>query len=362
MVHFINACACHGGRPNSLHGLSYHSRQDLLARLIKRRHHVRVLSAPSLYGKTSLLLEYAEIIFSLEKVYWMDGRSPCFLRDLDNGEIESSFLSSQINEGLFIVDDLPPLDAQRKKAFLKMLQELLKRDWEVLIALNPPNDFFDDKVDNNDVSFLKIDSQDFLLPETLINAYRLPIEREEKPIESFTDEEKIAALFWSQDRNFEHLLDEVSNKDLPDQFLLAMFVVLVLEEGNLEDIFIFMDDTEANCLIEQLSCYVHLGIDMYQGSFKTRSFSGTLVTKKFLPVLDRMRLCSYFPTGDALVSRLADALLGRGRPQRACELVAGMTTLSYKRRWFVERSEHLMDQACFLVPYKLYQGDRKSVV
>ena len=89
MTGFLKQSSCKGHRPNHLASRRHYPRPDLIARLLRERHVARFLVAPEGFGKTGLAMEYADVVFSFDHVFWINGKSPCFLRDLDRGIILS---------------------------------------------------------------------------------------------------------------------------------------------------------------------------------------------------------------------------------------------------------------------------------
>ena len=85
MSTFLKAAACEGRRPRHLAALRCHLRSDLISRLLHDRQVARFVVAPDGFGKSSLAFGYAETVFSFKHVMWINGKSPCFLRDLDAG-------------------------------------------------------------------------------------------------------------------------------------------------------------------------------------------------------------------------------------------------------------------------------------
>ena len=95
MTGFLKQSSCKGHRPNHLASRRHYPRPDLIARLLRERHVARFLVAPEGFGKTGLAMEYADVVFSFDHVFWINGKSPCFLRDLDRGIISSSLTAAE---------------------------------------------------------------------------------------------------------------------------------------------------------------------------------------------------------------------------------------------------------------------------
>ena len=122
---FISQSACRGSRPASLAGKRYRSRPDLIARLLKERRVVRFLVAPDSFGKTDLALEYAETMFEFKHVVWINGTSPCFLRDLDSGCLAELIGKADSSVALVVIDDAPELSPDRAELLSACFDSLL---------------------------------------------------------------------------------------------------------------------------------------------------------------------------------------------------------------------------------------------
>ena len=137
MPEFLKKASCRGRRPLHLASRRQIPRPDLIAKLLRERHVARFIVAPDGFGKTGLAMEYADTVFSFEHVVWLDGRSPCFLRDLDRGVIARTLLDDDAQPFLVVIDDVPPLDPERAELLSDELDLLLDRDCEVMVTCMP---------------------------------------------------------------------------------------------------------------------------------------------------------------------------------------------------------------------------------
>ena len=132
MPEFLKKASCRGRRPLHLVPRRQIPRPNLIAKLLRERHVARFIVAPDGFGKTGLAMEYADTVFSFEHVVWLDGRSPCFLRDLDRGVIARTLLEGDPQPFLVVIDDVPLLDPERAELLSDELDLLLDRDCEVI--------------------------------------------------------------------------------------------------------------------------------------------------------------------------------------------------------------------------------------
>lgn len=351
MAHFLTACACRGHKPKNLGSHSYHSRDDLLARMIRYRRSVRFLSAPSLFGKTSLALEYAESVFSFEDVFWLDGRSPCFLRDLDKGILSSTLLREGTQASLVIIDDLPFLDEKRQMILKQNIEDFVEHDWELIITAVPCCEL----TSLEEAMIHRISAADLLLTSGEVDRFRTTMEQIGDPADSFSQWERIPGVFWHEKTAPEILLNDISQEELPDDILLAVFVMLVLEEGSYEDIKMFSNDSDPVNFEAILASYVYLGLDRNREEFHCCSFPIDTIARAFSAFLEVLTAHSNFKGKNRLIVRLADALLGKGKPERACEVMLTMASSSQRLVWLDERSDHLLAEGCLLPAHKLFE-------
>ena len=139
---YISKAACRGYRPSRHVSHQGRQRPHLIARLAKERSIARFIVAPDGYGKTCLALDYAETMFEWTHVFWFNAQSPCFIRDLDNGELVDACLSVDPDARLVVIDALPQLDTARAQQLSQAVDKLLARKVEVVVTCAPPCDLF----------------------------------------------------------------------------------------------------------------------------------------------------------------------------------------------------------------------------
>ena len=353
MAKYLSSSACQGRRPKNLTSSPYYSRKELLARLIQHRRSPIFLVAPNLSGKTTLAIEYAESIFSFEQVFWFDGQSPCFLRDLDSGDLSTALLTSSENPGLVVIDDLPFISDLRIKKVAHLFNTLIDQGWELIVTMVPANDVFANGIDK----IHRIRAFDFLLNAHEIDIFRTRVECAQKPSAEFRPIERMAGSFWHPENNpIEYIKMAITKENMSSSTLLSYFIVLVLSEGEFRDVEMFTKAKPISIFEEQLKHYPYLGLDFCQERFMCHSFSIEDISTVFSAGLnDFMQHCA-FKTKGALMLRLADALLGKGNPERACSLVKLMTTPTQRCAWLDSRSQYLLSAGCFFEPHKLHQS------
>lgn len=352
MVDFLTSCTCCGRRPRALGNQSRHPRNNPLASLIKNRHLLRFLIAPGLFGKTSVVAEYAESVFSFENVYWLEGSSPCFLRDLDQGVIASRLIDDNPKRGLVVIEDMPLLDSERAKFASQLFERLIECGWELIVTMVPSCDVFD----SYPHEVMRLGGEELLLTDCEIDTYRSKVERSQNLSCDFRPIDRIPGIFWQQDDNCETLLKNIAYEELSKSAQLTLFLTLVLRKGTYEDLTVFVKEKLFNSSEKLLRTYVYLGMDSCQSRFSTYSFPLESIMETFLPYLEHLSSCSNFKGRMGLIVRLADVLLGRGEPERACALIARMGTPLQRAAWLDARADHLYQEACLLPAHRLFDG------
>ena len=120
-------------------------RKKLILKMMSNRSAVRVICAPSLFGKSVLALQYAKIIFAAQSTIWVHSNDPRFLRDLDAGVMLQTLFSmleeSLVNEAkdapeceLFVFDAVPNLSYERLDLFKRVLTSLHSLGYEVVVT------------------------------------------------------------------------------------------------------------------------------------------------------------------------------------------------------------------------------------
>ena len=348
MSEFLLRSACRGHRPPVGSSSRHVSRPALIARLLRERHVARFIVAPDGFGKTSLALEYADTVFSFEHVFWIDGKSPCFLRDVDVCCMASTLLAAEKKPFLAVIDDVPPLDPERAEKLSREIDALLDRDCEVLAACVPTCDSFERHRDR-----IKLSASDLLLCDEELDALRMPSACLAKPAETIPRSRRVAGLAWGPEDGRGAFLEAALQEELPGDVLLFLFLMLALQEGPLSDLEAFgpFDEASAAFLAEG---YPYVGVDLREERFEAAPFSPEDLAVAFDGKLDLAAARSKQRDRDLLVVRAADALVSRRSFERACDLVRLLVSRPARASWLAERGEELLEGACLLPASRLY--------
>ena len=351
MPNFLTTAACNGSRPRRVKPIdSQVSRPALIARLMRERHVPRFLVAPTGFGKTAVALEYAETVFRFDNVFWIDGTSPCFLRDLDKGILASALLTLEPEPFLVVMEDVPLLDAARYAMLSQAIESLLDHECEVLLTCTPPCDAFETYRDR-----VVLTSHDLLLNDYEIDDLRSPAERERVAVVDIPPSRRIAALRWGSARESHRLrsmLDRDIRETLPLSLLGELFIMLCLQEGALSEVSSLMaTKSEDFSFIEKY--YDYMGVCEFDNTFTTLDVDVEDIAGVFGASLGA--IAEYVQKDKAdLLRTLADRLLLKDKAQRACELMRLLAPKETRASWLLQRSESLYDAACLLPAYELF--------
>ena len=350
MSDFLTRAACRGRRPQHLDVNRHVTRPELIARLLRERRVARFVVAPDGFGKTNLALEYADTVFSFEHVFWIDGKSPCFLRDLDGERIACVLMEADEAPFLTVLEDVPPLDSERVELLAQEIDRLLDRGCEVIATCVPTCDAFDCLCDR-----IKLSASDLLLTDAEVDEFRTPAERAETPACALPPAQRVAGLVWGDAQNGAPFLALALREELPADMLLPLFAMLVLEEGPLDDLAAF--SPRIADLTELLADrYPYLGIDRQLERFCAAPFMVADIASAFAARLDLLAERSLLPDRDTLVTRLADALMARVRHERACDTVRLLASRSSRAKWLACRGSELFDAACLVPACEVYRS------
>lgn len=350
MSEFLLRSACRGHRPPVGSSSRRVSRPALIARLLRERHVARFIVAPDGFGKTSLALEYADTVFSFERVFWIDGKSPCFLRDVDECCMASTLLAAERKPFLAVIDDVPLLDPERAEKFSHEIDALLDRDCEVLAACVPTCDSFERHRDR-----IKLSASDLLLCDEELDALRMPSACLAEPAEAIPRSRRVAGLAWGAEGGQGAFLEAALQEELPGDVLLSLFLMLALQEGSLSDLEAFgsFDEALAAFLVEG---YPYVGVDLREERFAAAPFSPEDLATAFDKKLGLAAARSKQRDRDLLVARAADVLVSRRSFERACDLVRLLVSRPARASWLAEKGEELLEGACLLPASRLYRS------
>lgn len=299
-----------------------------MKKMMGERQVARFLVAPTGFGKSTLALEYADSIFGLHNVFWIDCQSPCFLRDLDAGVIVSTLLEAGAPQSLVVFEDVPYLDDERAEAFSSCIDALLSAGWEVVASMLPPFDSFAERQSDR----VLLEADDFLADDAELEALRGASDG------SMTRRvDRVCALTWGDDDEREAFLGSLRAAELPAEMRLAMLVILILQEGSFEDLGALVRGIKRDTYRFLARHYPHLGLNLVSEGFDAVRVPVERLSRAFANSVDAAIERAGSVGRDALSARLADLLVERGAYRRACETMKALCARKRRVSW-IERS------------------------
>ncbi len=354
MPDYLSSSACRGRRPNRLAADRGKSRSDLVARMLREREVARFLVAPGGFGKTRLAAEYADVVFSFEHTFWFDARSPCFLRDLDGGSFAEGVAAKDADARLVVFDDVPPLDDVRADALSREIDALLEHGTEVVVALSPAADAYARRQPDRVALF----PADLLLTDEEIAEAREG-GFDGRGIEAA---ERVPVVAWGGPDGLGLLLDALAGEGLPSTELAVAFRMLVLVSGDLADA--ALPATPAAAVRTGAAAFAdthpYFGIDAGLERFAAPEVGIERVCGAFSPRFSAIADAAGASGADAMLAEIADELVARGRPDRACRLMLFAAARPVRETWLAEHDRALLDRCCLEPACALYASARPA--
>ena len=350
MTDFLTQAACRGMKPRQIVARSFHSRQNLVSRLLKERQVARFIIAPDGFGKSALACEYAETVFSFNHVFWVDGCSPCFLRDLDKGDLAEELLGRDEAACLVVFEDVPLLDEERAETLSCVIDALLDASCEVIITSTASHDALGGHQRDRRV----LGAHDLLLSDSELEATdvwsdQFSFSRRALP----GNAHRIPTLAWGGEGALQGFLKGVVCDDLPREVLAWIFIALAVGEGTVRELSllpVLPDGTFASIAREHP--YVGLSEDFTEFSavgVGTRELVAAF-SSELLGIARVLGMSSV----DALSLELADILMTAGSYDRACNFVRYAASRSARERWLVYRGRSLLKHGALFSSCELY--------
>ena len=349
MSSFIAKAACRGSRPSHLLSYRYYQRQRLVSRLLKERGVARFIIGPYGYGKTGLALEYADTIFGFAGVFWVNCKSPCFVRDLDEGSIAADCIRYEPRARLVVFEDVPFLDVERAEKFSREIDALLNRKCEVVVTCLPSSDA---------LGRLQQDRVTVTAEDLLLDDEELTISHQ-GPFDAFAQKASIArscrvpSLIWAQRQTtVREFLAEGFREEAPSDLLLALVCTAVLQAGSFAELSA-MGPIDRDLIARFASSYPHLGFDDGLDAFEAPPFDVADIAFALRGTIDGFVKRSAYDSREAFVNALADHLIEAGGLERACDVVRLIGPRKARIAWIAERAYRLVAGSCFLPLAKL---------
>lgn len=312
----------------------------------------RFIVAPNGYGKSGLALEYAETIFGFDGVIWMNCKSPCFIRDLDNGDLITSHLAAEPAVRLVVFEDVPYLDALRAQKLSEEIDALLERDCEVIVTCVP----YCDVLGRLQHDRVRIAARDLLLDDEELLLMGEEVPRSLRAAAQRGESSRVAALLWdmSPSARREFLAREFG-EDMPHELRLALVCTAILGQGSFADLADFgLTDKQ---LIETVAPdYPHFGFDAAADAFEAPPFEIEDIAQGFRTGLEELVEATPCEGREEFAFLLADALIRSGNPGRACDVVRTLCPRKRRIDWVEKNAATLIAHRSFLALLRLVES------
>lgn len=353
MTRFILKCACRGVRPKSVELANEHKREQLVSKLMGQRSVLRAIVAPNGYGKSILAAQYGDIVFSYKEVFWISCNSPCFLRDLDKGDIASQIIQISEQPRLVIFDDIGEFDEDRQKKISAIIDELLEYGCETIATLTPLSTGF--------LTYQKdaliIDSEDLLVSEhDEQNKFR-SLDNESNSLDNIF---KIPGLYWGNDNYLIKILSEFLDKCSTNGILKAVFYIYITQNGKLEDLKSVITETEYNLLLDINKNHIFLGINECKNSYCVPKINVQTILDIYSKKLDVLLNLFSCKSLNSLSIILSKKLLASSNFDRYFELIEVFGNNSTKIKCLQKYNEESIKNVSFVSACNLYNSIETS--
>ena len=352
MKSYLNDRLCKGFPPQRINVAGSFTRNALVSRMMMDRRRVRFVCAPTYMGKTTLVYTYAQIVFSFENVLWLDASHPCVLRDLDDGSLSSKLCQVLDSGGLVVFEDVPWFGSVRKQRFAAVCEDLLSRNYEVVVTAIPECDPFS----GDWGECIALSSQDLLFSDAEIEEMRMC---GLLPPHLRTSRAKVNRIPGIRDRStgtMERFL-AAQLAESRSAFESALTIALVLmgcgSLNELSDVMglpVEMDDLR----VADLRPYVELRDS--RNRFSAEGFSVNDVLRASQPY--SKSVCQELSGSDfeSFLCRVADRLLAQGQADRATNLVIGGCSPSTRAVWLMHCSDSMLQEGNALSVALVYRS------
>lgn len=340
MSKFIESCSCRMGKPLDGMAQGHVMRSELTARLLQERMVARFVVAPEGFGKSMLAYQYAQLVFAFKGVFWVRCESPCFIRDLDEGDLARQILKFDEDASLVVFDDVPDLNSDRKEKLEQCILQLLDAGCEVICMLVPSLDWSMSSRCQID----RIVASELLLSDSEMESEKMRGNSSASLGSRTPKGARVAALVWG-DWDARQLLAPVSKELLPADVLLAMFSILCLGSG-------FAADLSCVCpapfLEESMAFlsdgYPFLGIEDDRKRFCAIDVSIADVSLAFASRLPWIAKASSSEDAQGLALALADRLLADSKAERACDIAKSLMDKPEAGSWIAREGWRMLER------------------
>ena len=338
-------------------------RDRLVSAMLEDRQTLRLISAPSGFGKTCLAYEYAKRLFPANSILWINANTPEFVRNIDEGRLMPYSLEFQ-EYNLVVLDNLPHIDEQRSEILIKCIENLLFYKTEVIVTTLPSNDTLRSKI----LGLTLINAEDLLITERdALGAQLTHIEDAGPTVEISTQQaasivkQKSSILFGLTPQGFwsststtcKDLLKSFFTEGLPLEVLKTAFAMLLIGNGDLEQLEKY--NLKPKFEIESMLAknYPFISLDLVHNSFKIASFDFRDLNK----AIEEAGLTSTFINGSYTIpEKCLDILARQNALDRTLSILEEFCSQQRCLNWIEIHGWDLLDNGEARLIDTLFQG------
>ena len=327
------------------HGRGHVNRDRLVTTMLQDRSVVRIISAPSGYGKTELAREYADRLFKGKRVDWVDANTPDFIARLDDRRLARASFADPDEPVLLVLDDMPWLHEQRAALLSDLIDTALYAGAEVIVTCLPSHDC----LRNLQAERVLVRARDLAVSQREYDAWADELEGVEHVhgVERWRDAhmglfgETPLAIWGACPDVARTCLRSFLCEKLPNSVFRAAFAMIVLEQGTFHDLDALGAMPTGEELLMLADDYGFLHIDLEAQRFRVPSVE----LEALKGVIDEAGLGRILLSeADTTMERMLSMLVEDDRVGRVQEILA---TFCSERRcisWVRESGWRLLDR------------------
>ena len=349
MKDYISLALCKGLSPVRNLG-RVRTRARLMNLLLAHRDRVRIIEAPAGFGKSSLASDYADTVFAFNRVFWFDCTSPCFVRDLDAGNLAECIFAVEPQTACVVFDDVPVLSAGRAALFAGAVRTLLAGGAEAIVCATPASAL----ALADELGGPVAEPQDLLMDDgewdVWFNASGLAdVDDVHARIL------RIPGCSWGAMKGYDMekaMLESLAGEDLPSFDAAVLTSALLWLTGTLDGLenaagIAAPGEGELPLPLPALTSvalrYPYVAIDEETGVFVTPEASPKAIVRLLRASLERAAQHWGFGTANDLLSRSAAVMIEHGHGLRACDVALAIPQFSARAAWLERNQMALAD-------------------
>ena len=363
MKDYISLAQCKGLSPVRNLG-RVRSRARLMNLLLAHRERARMIVAPGGFGKSSLASDYADTIFAFRGVFWFDCTSPCFMRDLDAGNLAEAVFAVDAEAACVVFDDVPPLTSGRAGLFGRAVETLVAGGAEVLACTTPAAADALSEVLGSPV----VRPADMLLDDGEWSGWFGT-----SGLGEVDDVQarilRIPGCSWGAMKGFDMeraMLESLAGEDLAPFEAAVLVPALLWREGTLdglEDALGIADGGKdaasalaPSTLAPIIARYPYLVVDEETGAFAMPEASPKAIVKLLRAPLERAAGHWCFDTANSLLSCSAAVMVGHAHGPRACDTALAIPQSPVRASWLARNQMALADDGLLTDACRVFES------